>query len=144
MSVARWRLGGTPGRKSVIWVTAAFLIALIPEDRSVSKAEMAESLPTVKQLSLSTRAAGTMAGIERQAHAQEIREASAQLATSETAAFAIRTRPRVRNSCAPSRRRPAELPTSTRMRPRKASHFRADRGPQIHSDMARNAELPEE
>jgi len=40
----------------VIWVTAAFPFDLIPEDRSVSEAEMAESLPSQGQLGLDTRA----------------------------------------------------------------------------------------
>jgi len=85
-------LGGMPGRKSVVWVTAAFPFSLIPEDRSISEAEMAESLPTIRQLGLGTRAAGSMAGIERTAHAQEIREASAQLSSAQIAIYPIDAR----------------------------------------------------
>ena len=85
-------LGGIPGRKSVIWVTAAFPFSLIPEDRSVSEAELADSLPSVKQLGLSTRAGGAMAEGERQAHAQEIREASAQLASAQIAIYPVDAR----------------------------------------------------
>ena len=49
-------LSGIPGRKNVIWVTAAFPFSLIPEDRTVSEAELSESLPTVSQLGLNARA----------------------------------------------------------------------------------------
>jgi hypothetical protein len=58
-------LGGIPGRKSVIWVTAAFPFSLIPEDRNVSEAELAESLPSQRQLGLDTRAGGAIAGVGR-------------------------------------------------------------------------------
>lgn len=85
-------LGGIPGRKSVVWVTAAFPFSLIPEDRSISEAEMAESLPTIRQLGLGTRAAGSMAGIERTGHTQEIREASAQLSSAQIAIYPIDAR----------------------------------------------------
>jgi VWFA-related protein len=85
-------LGGLPGRKSVIWVTAAFPFSLIPENRDVSEAELAESLPSVNQLGLSTRAGGAIAGVERQGHAQEIREASAQLASAQVAIYPVDAR----------------------------------------------------
>lgn len=85
-------LGGIPGRKSVIWVTAAFPFSLIPEDRGVSQAELAESLPSQKQLGLDTRAGGAIAGVERGSHAQEIREASAQLASAQVAIYPVDAR----------------------------------------------------
>ncbi len=85
-------LGGIPGRKSVIWVTASFPFSLIPEDRSVSEAELAESLPSQAQLGLDTRAGGAIAGVERGGHAQEIREASAQLASAQVAIYPIDAR----------------------------------------------------
>jgi VWFA-related protein len=85
-------LGGIPGRKSVIWVTAAFPFSLIPEDRSVSEAELAESLPSQRQLGLDTRAGGAIAGVEREGHAQEIREASAQLASAQVAIYPVDAR----------------------------------------------------
>ena len=85
-------LGGIPGRKSVIWVTAAFPFSLIPENRDVSAEELAESLPSVNQLGLSTRAGGAIAGVERQGHAEEIREASAQLASAQVAIYPVDAR----------------------------------------------------
>jgi VWFA-related protein len=85
-------LGGIPGRKSVIWVTAAFPFSLIPEDRNVSEAELAESLPSQRQLGLETRAGGAIAGVEREGHAREIREASAQLASAQVAIYPVDAR----------------------------------------------------
>jgi VWFA-related protein len=85
-------LGGIPGRKSVIWVTAAFPFNLIPENRDVTSAELEESLPSVNQMGLGTRAGGSLAGVERQGHAQEIREASAQLASAQVAIYPVDAR----------------------------------------------------
>jgi VWFA-related protein len=85
-------LSGIPGRKNVIWVTAAFPFSLIPEDRTISEAELSESLPTVSQLGLGARSAGTAAGNERGFYAQEIRQASAQLASAQVAIYPIDAR----------------------------------------------------
>jgi VWFA-related protein len=85
-------LGGIPGRKSVIWVTGAFPFSLIPEDRSISEAELEESLPTISQLDVGTRAGGSMASVERTAHAEEIRQASAQLSSAQVAIYPIDAR----------------------------------------------------
>ena len=80
-------LSGIPGRKNVIWVTAAFPFSLIPEDRTVSEAELSESLPTVGQLGLNARAAGSVASNNRNFHSEEIRQASAQLSSAQVAIY---------------------------------------------------------
>lgn len=85
-------LGGMPGRKSVIWVTAAFPFNLIPENRAVTDAEMAESLPTISQLSLGTRSSGAVANTERNLHTQEIRDAAAQLSSAQVAIYPVDAR----------------------------------------------------
>ena len=85
-------LGGVPGRKSVLWVTAGFPFSLIPEDRTISDTELAESLPTISQLSLGTRSSGSVASITRQGHAEEIRLAAAQLASSQIAIYPVDAR----------------------------------------------------
>ena len=85
-------LGGIPGRKSVLWVTAGFPFSLIPEDRTISDSELAESLPTISQLSLGTRATGSVAGITRQGHTEEIRLAAAQLASAQIAIYPVDAR----------------------------------------------------
>jgi VWFA-related protein len=85
-------LSGIPGRKNVIWVTAVFPFSLIPEDRTVSEAELSESLPTVGQLGLSARAAGSVASNNRNFHTEEIRQASAQLSSAQVAIYPIDAR----------------------------------------------------
>jgi VWFA-related protein len=85
-------LGGIPGRKSVIWLTAAFPFSLIPENREVTGDELADSLPTISQLGVGTRSAGASASTSRQQHAQEIREAAAQLASAQVAIYPVDVR----------------------------------------------------
>jgi len=85
-------LGGIPGRKSVVWVTAAFPFNLIPDNRAVSDAELAESLPTISQLSLGTRSSGAVANSQRNSHTQEIREAAAQLSSAQIAIYPVDAR----------------------------------------------------
>jgi len=85
-------LGGIPGRKSVIWVTADFPFNLIPDNRAVTDAELAESLPTISQLSLGTRSSGAVANSQRNSHAQEIRDAAAQLSSAQIAIYPIDAR----------------------------------------------------
>jgi VWFA-related protein len=70
-------LGGIPGRKEVIWLTAAFPFELIPENRDVSDAELLSSLPNIRQKSVGTLSAGAIAEQQREAYAPEIREAAA-------------------------------------------------------------------
>lgn len=85
-------LAGLPGRKSVIWVTASFPFTIIPENRAVTDAEMDESLPSISQLSLGTRASGTVASAQRTSHLQEIREAAAQLSSAQVAIYPVDAR----------------------------------------------------
>src|SRR3984893_3277182 len=68
-------LGGLRGRKNVVWLTADLPFDLIPEDRSVSDAELATLLPVNGSQAPSVRGAGAIASEERQLHAQEIKEA---------------------------------------------------------------------
>jgi VWFA-related protein len=85
-------LGGIPGRKEVIWMTAGFPFELVPEDRNVSEAELMESLPSVKQLGVGTRSAGAVAGAQRLSHADEIKQASAQLSAAQVAIYPVDVR----------------------------------------------------
>jgi VWFA-related protein len=85
-------LSGIPGRKEVIWLTAGFPFELVPEERSVSEAELLESLPSIKQMGVGTRSAGAVAGAERLSHAEEIRQASAQLSAAQVAIYPVDVR----------------------------------------------------
>src|ERR1700758_759368 len=85
-------LGGMPGRKEVIWLTAAFPFDLIPEDRDISEAEAEYMLHGIQQRSLANIAGGAMAERERTAHWEEIRKAAAQMSSAQIALYPIDVR----------------------------------------------------
>src|SRR5437588_3938553 len=58
-------LGGLSGRKNVIWLTANFPFDLIPDDRTISDAELAADLPNVRTKSLQVNPAGSIAAEQR-------------------------------------------------------------------------------
>jgi len=82
-------LGGLPGRKNVVWLTASLPFDLIPEDRNVSDAELMADLPSVRQKSVGTIATGSLAAQQRELHGQEVKEAEAQLASANIAIYPV-------------------------------------------------------
>jgi len=83
-------LGGLPGRKNVVWLTASLPFDLVPEDRNVSDAELLADLPGQgRQRSVSVNAAGTYAAESRQLHGQQIKEAESLLASSSIAIYPV-------------------------------------------------------
>jgi len=82
-------LGGLQGRKNVVWLTADLPFDLIPEDRSVSDAELATLLPVNGSQAPSVRGAGAIATEERQLHAQEIKGAESGLASANIAVYPV-------------------------------------------------------
>ena len=90
-SVARI-LGGLPGRKSIIWVTGAFPFTLIPEDRSVTEAELSESLPSLDTRRVDEHASGNYAATFRSSHAEDIRDTSARLSSAQIAIYPVDAR----------------------------------------------------
>jgi VWFA-related protein len=82
-------LGGMPGRKEVIWLTAAFPFDLIPEDRDISEAEAEYMLHGIQQRSLANIAGGATAESQRTAHWEEIRKAAAQMSSAQIALYPI-------------------------------------------------------
>ena len=72
-SLARIR-GGLPGRKNVIWVTGNLPFSLVPENRTMTDAELEETLPSLDTRRVGQHAAGTQAAVFRQSHAGDIRE----------------------------------------------------------------------
>jgi VWFA-related protein len=83
-------LGGLPGRKNVVWLTASLPFDLIPEDRSVTDAELLADLPGEgRQRSVSVNAAGSQAAEQRQLYAPQIKDAEAQLASSNIAIYPV-------------------------------------------------------
>ncbi len=85
-------LGGIPGRKEVIWLTAGFPFDLRPQDRNVSQAEMEMVTLGDQQMSLGTRAAGSTAEQFRESHAKEILQAAAELSTAQVAIYPVDVR----------------------------------------------------
>ncbi|HKS75991.1 MAG TPA: VWA domain-containing protein, partial [Terriglobales bacterium] len=81
-----------PGRKNVIWVTGDLPISLIPEDRTVTSAELAENLPSLNTRRVDQHASGNYAATARTTHAQEIRETAARLASSQIAIYPVDAR----------------------------------------------------
>jgi len=83
-------LGGLPGRKNVVWLTASLPFDLIPEDRNMTEAELLADLPGQgAQRPVSVNAAGSLAAEARQLHVQEIKNAEAQLASSNIAIYPV-------------------------------------------------------
>lgn len=83
-------LGGLPGRKNVVWLTANLPFDLVPEERAISEAELLADLPGQgRQRSVGVNAAGAMASEQRHLHGQEIREAQSQLASASIAIYPV-------------------------------------------------------
>jgi VWFA-related protein len=85
-------LGGLPGRKNLIWVTGDLPFTLVPEDRTVSKAELEEDLPSLNTRRVSDHAAGNYAATFRESHAEEIREIETRLASAQVAVYPVDAR----------------------------------------------------
>jgi len=85
-------LGGLPGRKNIIWVTGNLPFSLIPENRTMSEAELGEDLPSLNTRRVGEHSAGNYAATFRQAHAEEIRETSARLSSAQVAVYPVDAR----------------------------------------------------
>jgi len=82
-------LSGFSGRKNVVWLTADFPLDLIPGDRDVSNAELASELPSLRQRSVSSNAAGSTFAEQRLLLVPEIKQAEAALASSGIAIYPV-------------------------------------------------------
>jgi VWFA-related protein len=83
-------LGGLPGRKNVVWLTASLPFDLIPEDRNVTDAELLADLPGQgRQRPVTLNAAGAYASEARQLHNQEIKDAESRLANASIAIYPV-------------------------------------------------------
>jgi VWFA-related protein len=83
-------LGGLPGRKNVVWLTASLPFDLIPEDRPMKEAELQAELPGQgRQRSVSVNAAGSYESEARQLYGQEIKDAEARLASANIAIYPV-------------------------------------------------------
>ncbi len=83
-------LGGLPGRKNVVWLTASLPFDLVPEDRNLTDAELMADLPGQgRQRSVNVNAAGAYASEARQLHNQDIKEAESRLASANIAIYPV-------------------------------------------------------
>jgi VWFA-related protein len=85
-------LGGLPGRKSIIWVTGTLPFTLVPENRTMTEAELEETLPSLDTRRVGQHAAGSEAAAFRESHAVEIRELEAKLASAQVAVYPVDAR----------------------------------------------------
>ena len=85
-------LGGILGRKNLIWVTANLPFSFIPEDRTMTDAELAEDLPSMNTRRVGEHASGNYAATFRQSHAEEIRETADRLANAQVAVYPVDAR----------------------------------------------------
>jgi VWFA-related protein len=85
-------LGGLPGRKNIIWVTGDVPLSLIPEDRTVTNAELEEDLPSMDTRRVDQHASGNYAATARTLHAEEIRETAARLSSAQIAIYPVDAR----------------------------------------------------
>ncbi len=85
-------LGGLPGRKSIIWVTGNLPFSLVPENRTMTDAELEETLPSLNTRRVGEHASGTQAATFRQSHAGDIRELESRLASAQVAVYPVDAR----------------------------------------------------
>jgi len=83
-------VGGLPGRKNVVWLTASLPFDLVPEDSNLTDAELQAELPGQgRQHSVNVNAAGSREAQARQLHGQEIKEAESDLASANIAIYPV-------------------------------------------------------
>ena len=82
-------LGGLPGRKNVVWLTASLPFDLIPENRNMSDEELAMALPNQGNQPVNLRASAAGAAEQRQLYGQQIKEAESQLASANVAVYPV-------------------------------------------------------
>ena len=85
-------LGGMPGRKNIIWVTGDLPFSLIPENRTVTAAELEEDLPSLNTRRVGEHSAGNLAATIRESNAAQIRETSARLSNAQIAIYPVDAR----------------------------------------------------
>lgn len=84
-------LGGLPGRKNVVWLTAEFPFDLIPEDTNKSDAEVLADLPSMANVrnDAVNNSTGNALSQQRALHNQQIREAQFALASAGIAVYPV-------------------------------------------------------
>jgi VWFA-related protein len=84
-------LGGFPGRKNVVWLTAEFPFDLTPEDTNISDAELMADLPSMANVrnNVIVNSAGNALAQQRGMFNQKIREAEFAVASAGIAIYPV-------------------------------------------------------
>ncbi len=82
-------LSGFAGRKTVVWLTASFPFDLIPEDQTMTSAELTADLPSVRQNSISKSATSGAFGQRVSRYADAIKRAETDLASAGIAIYPV-------------------------------------------------------
>jgi VWFA-related protein len=87
-------LGGIPGRKNIVWLTAGFPFSLFPDDLSFSGLPSSDRMPCATQgcVSAAPRRLEGSAGAQRDRYAEQVRDVAAQLASSQLAIYPVDVR----------------------------------------------------
>jgi VWFA-related protein len=85
-------LGGMPGRKNVIWLTAGFPFNLIPGSGSSAAAELSESFRHFNLNGPAPNSEDILTSLEGAQYAERIRDISAQMATCQVAIYPVDVR----------------------------------------------------
>jgi len=86
-------LGGLPGRKNLIWVAGDLRdFSFIPEDRAMTQEEIDEAQAGINTRRVGEHAAGNSEETFRTAHAQQVRETAARLASAQVAVYPVDAR----------------------------------------------------
>jgi len=85
-------LGGMPGHKSIVWVTADLPFSLIPENNAYSEAQLAEEMPGLGVHKLDQRSSGSQAATSRGSNAEQIRETASRLSNAQVAIYPVDAR----------------------------------------------------
>ncbi len=82
-------LSGFSGRKNVVWLTASFPFDLVPDDQSITNAELKSELPTVRQNSLSKNVSAGRYQDRVIKYADAIKQSEAALASAGIAVYPV-------------------------------------------------------
>jgi VWFA-related protein len=93
-------LGGIPGRKNVVWLTAAFPFSLFPNDLTFTGLSQSEPTPCSIRgcVTMPTNQSRKQPDFENNRYAERVRDVAAQLASSQVAIYPVDVRGLATNS----------------------------------------------
>ena len=87
-------LGGIPGRKNIIWLTAAFPFSLFPDDLRLSGMPPSDPTPCLAPACVTTsqRRLETAAGGQYDRYVEQVRDVASRLASSQVVIYPVDVR----------------------------------------------------